>query len=85
MALTIYMVQIAILDLMFSNYALHLALTPLQALGAALALFAVNAALSRWWLERFRFGPLEWLWRSLTYGRLQPWRAGSGGTAVPAL
>ena len=25
---------------------------------------------SRWWLERFRFGPLEWLWRALTYGTL---------------
>ena len=27
---------------------------------------------SIWWLRRFRFGPLEWLWRSLTYGRFQP-------------
>jgi uncharacterized protein len=26
------------------------------------------------WLERFRFGPLEWLWRSLTYGERQPMR-----------
>ncbi|MFL6813505.1 MAG: DUF418 domain-containing protein [Bradyrhizobium sp.] len=24
-----------------------------------------------WWLGRFRFGPMEWLWRSLTYGELQ--------------
>jgi uncharacterized protein len=52
-------------------------LTPLQALGAGLALFAVSAALSRWWLVRYRFGPLEWLWRSVTYGRLQQWRVGS--------
>lgn len=73
MALTNYMVQIALLDLAFSNYALYLAPTPLQALGAALALFAANALLSRSWLARFRFGPLEWLWRSLTYGRPQPW------------
>lgn len=29
---------------------------------------------SPWWLRRFRFGPAEWLWRSLTYGRLQPMR-----------
>ncbi len=76
MALTTYMVQIAILDLMFSNYFLHLGLTPLQALGAGLALFAFTSALSRWWLVRFRFGPLEWLWRSITYGRWQPWRVG---------
>ncbi len=26
------------------------------------------------WLRRFRYGPLEWLWRSLTYGRFQPTR-----------
>jgi uncharacterized protein len=26
------------------------------------------------WLERFRFGPLEWLWRTLTYGERQPFR-----------
>ena len=27
------------------------------------------------WLERFRFGPAEWLWRSLTYWKAQPMRA----------
>jgi uncharacterized protein len=31
------------------------------------------------WLKAFRFGPFEWLWRSLTYWKLQPMRvAGSG-------
>ena len=29
---------------------------------------------SLWWLERFRFGPFEWLWRSLSYLRFQPMR-----------
>jgi uncharacterized protein len=29
---------------------------------------------SRPWLARFRYGPLEWLWRSLARGRLQPMR-----------
>jgi uncharacterized membrane protein YeiB len=28
--------------------------------------------LSPLWLKHFRFGPLEWLWRSLTYGKMQP-------------
>jgi uncharacterized protein len=27
-----------------------------------------------WWMRRFRFGPMEWLWRSLTYMKLQPMR-----------
>lgn len=39
--------------------------------------YAAQMALSRWWLDRFRFGPLEWVWRGLTYGtwprlRLRP-------------
>ena len=37
-----------------------------------LAQWAVMIVFSIWWLGRFRFGPLEWLWRSLTYGRFQP-------------
>jgi len=36
------------------------------------------------WLERFRFGPLEWLWRTLTYGERQPMRRGTAA-AVPIL
>jgi len=30
--------------------------------------YAAQVVLSRWWLARFRFGPLEWAWRGLTYG-----------------
>jgi uncharacterized protein len=37
------------------------------------ASFAAAAA-GNVWLSRFRFGPAEWLWRSLTYGRAQPMR-----------
>lgn len=36
--------------------------------------FATQIFLSHWWLARFRFGPVEWLWRSVTYGRRQPMR-----------
>jgi len=43
----------------------------------ALAFFAVQVLFSRWWLGRFRFGPAEWLWRSLTYWQFQPMRRGS--------
>jgi uncharacterized protein len=38
------------------------------------ALFAVQVVGSRLWLRHFAFGPVEWLWRSLTYGTAQPWR-----------
>ena len=40
----------------------------------ALGFFAVQVAFSHWWTARFRFGPAEWLWRSLTYWQRQPMR-----------
>jgi len=39
-----------------------------------LAVWALQLWLSPWWLARFRFGPAEWVWRSLTYWRVQPIR-----------
>ena len=33
-----------------------------------LAFFAAQIAFSHWWLARYRFGPMEWVWRTLTYG-----------------
>ena len=38
------------------------------------AIFGLQLWASHWWLARFRFGPMEWVWRSLTYGRRQPFR-----------
>jgi uncharacterized protein len=81
MALTSYMIQIALLDLLFSNYALGVSMRPLAGLAVAVALFLAIAGFSRFWLARHPLGPLEWLWRSATYARWQPWRA----TAVLAL
>jgi uncharacterized protein len=34
----------------------------------SIPIFAGELWLSRWWLARHRFGPLEWLWRTMTYG-----------------
>lgn len=36
------------------------------------AVWVLQLIVSPIWLQRFRFGPLEWLWRSLTYGKRQP-------------
>jgi uncharacterized protein len=76
-ALTSYMIQVAVFDLTFSKYALGLTVTPLVGVFAAIALFLASAAFSRWWLTRHSYGPLEWLWRSITYAQWQPWRATS--------
>ena len=35
----------------------------------AAAIVVVQVPLSAWWLSRYRFGPVEWIWRRLTYGR----------------
>jgi len=37
--------------------------------------YAVQVGLAQAWMRRFRFGPAEWLWRTLTYGQAQPFRA----------
>ena len=40
----------------------------------ALAVFVVQIIFCQWWFREFRFGPLEWVWRVLTYGRRFPFR-----------
>jgi uncharacterized protein len=39
------------------------------------SVWVTQLIVSQIWLKYFRFGPLEWLWRSLTYGNRQPFRA----------
>jgi len=46
------------------------------------AFFVVQILYSGWWFKRFRFGPVEWAWRSLTWGKLQPMRARTEPAAV---
>jgi uncharacterized protein len=36
-----------------------------------LIIFPIQVLTSRWWMARYNFGPVEWLWRSFTYGKLQ--------------
>ena len=74
MALTNYMLQAALLDLLASAYGLGLRLRPYLYAPAALACFAIVAAMSTAWLRRYRFGPLEWVWRTMTYAERQPLR-----------
>jgi uncharacterized protein len=49
--------------------------------GLAVILYAVQIPLSRWWLNRFRFGPFEWIWRTLTYAQIQPMQSKQGQVA----
>lgn len=86
MALTNYLAQTALQSLIFYGWGLGLVgrfglvfVFPFTA-----AIFAFQVAFSAWWLRRLRFGPCEWLWRSLTYGRAQPMRLARSEDVVPA-
>ena len=76
MALTNYLVQSIVCTLVFYGYGLGFFehMPRLWQVPFALGLFTVQVLYSQWWLQRFRFGPAEWLWRSITYWKLQPMR-----------
>jgi uncharacterized protein len=74
MALTNYLMHSVILTTVFYGFGIGLYG---QIPRAAQMLFVVvvvgfQLLLSPWWLARYRFGPVEWLWRSLSYGQRQP-------------
>ncbi len=72
MTLTNYLVQNVVGVLVFSGFGLGLLHREPYSFGIALALgvFGLQVWFSWWWLGRHRWGPVEWLWRSLTYGTL---------------
>jgi uncharacterized protein len=76
MALTNYLSQSLICTSLFYGWGLGLLgrVGPALCIPLTLAIFAGQILVSRSWLRRFRFGPMEWLWRSLTYGQAQPMR-----------
>jgi uncharacterized protein len=74
MALTNYLLQAALIVPVCIGFGLFDRVTPRLGVLLALAVWSVQLPASVWWLRRFRFGPAEWVWRSLTYGRWQPLR-----------
>ena len=74
MALTNYMTQVILLDVLFTPHGFGMKIPAPLVFPAAIALFVAQAYFSRWWLSRFRQGPLEWVWRSATNWRWTPLR-----------
>lgn len=76
-ALSNYLGQSAVLSLVACWYGLGLfgRLARVEQLALAAAVFAMQSAASALWLRRYRMGPLEWLWRMVTYRRRLPLRA----------
>jgi uncharacterized protein len=70
MALTTYVSQTGIGIAIFYGVGLGFRETVGQAacIAIALLIFGAQSALAALWLRRFRFGPLEWCWRRVTYG-----------------
>jgi uncharacterized protein len=80
MAFTNYFVQVIVINMLASGYGVGIKVRPLLYLPATLALFGAEVMFSRAWLARFRFGPLEWIWRMATYARWQPLRLHADAT-----
>jgi uncharacterized protein len=84
MALTSYLGATLICTTLFNGYGFGLfgTLRRHQLYLVVLAIWAAQLAFSRLWLHRYHFGPVEWLWRSLTYWRRQPLARSHGVGAV---
>ncbi len=76
MALSNYILQSLATVVIFtgSGFALYGSLQRYQLYYIVIAIWAFQMIVSLIWLRHFRFGPLEWCWRSLTYWRKQPMR-----------
>lgn len=76
MALTNYLMHSVILTTVFYGYGLGLygQVPRIWQMAIVAAVIGFQLIVSSWWLGRFRFGPVEWLWRSLTYWERQPMR-----------
>jgi uncharacterized protein len=74
MALTNYLMQSIICSLIFKGYGLGLfaKVGPAILTCIAIGIFLFQLVFSYVWLKRYRFGPMEWLWRSFTYKKVQP-------------
>lgn len=86
MALTNYLMQSLIATTIFYSHGVGYfgkigpRWLPLLVLG----IYALELVWSTYWMKRFQFGPMEWLWRTLTYGKRQPMRLTASSEAAAA-
>lgn len=78
MAFTNYLLQSAIFTWVFFGYGLGYfgRLGAAETLVFGIVVYTCQVVLSALWLRRYRFGPVEWLWRTLMYGKRQPMMEG---------
>lgn len=73
-AFTNYLFQTLLATSIFYGHGLGLfgQVSRVEMLGVVLGIWAIQVPLSVLWLRRFQYGPVEWIWRWLTYGRREP-------------
>lgn len=73
MALTNYLFQSVFSFFLYYSvgFGLYGQIRPIWSVLITLSVFMVQIAASFWWMKRFKYGPFEWVWRSLTYGKKQ--------------
>lgn len=78
MAISNYLLSSVICTTIFYAYGFELfnKVGPAKGLLMTVLIYTMLAVFSMFWLGRYRFGPVEWLWRTLTYGKRQPMRVG---------
>jgi len=71
-ALSNYILQSLIGVIIFSGigFSMYQKMSLLECFITATVCFILQVMLSKLWLKYFKFGPLEWCWRCLSYGRL---------------
>jgi len=76
MALTNYIFQSIISIILFYGigFGLYGSVRPIAAVFIVIVIYTFQVLASKWWFNHFRFGPLEWIWRSLNYKKKQPFR-----------
>jgi len=76
MALSNYLGQSVATLIIFTGVGFGLVgqVSPLQMVGFALAIFIVQLGISRWWLQRFGYGPVEGVLRGITNATRPTWR-----------
>ena len=81
MALTNYLMQSVVGTCVFYSYGFDLVgkVNVFVQFGYIAIMFTIQTLFCIWWLKHFYFGPTEWLWRSLTYMKLQPMRIDAKG------
>lgn len=76
MALTNYLLHSIICTTLFLSYGFGLfgKMETWQGIALSIVIFGLQIPFSNFWLKRFNYGPFEWIWRTLTYGKIEQFK-----------